>query len=163
MEEAALFVLQTIVLFVMLVGLFGLLTTLIPGLVIIWVAALVYGLITGFNWLSGILFGVMTVFMLVGSVIDNIITGASALGTGASWWAIIIATVAGVAGTAAFPPFGGLIAALLALFIVEWIRVRDWRKALGSTRSWAAGCGWAVVIRFIMGLIMIMLWILWVF
>jgi uncharacterized protein YqgC (DUF456 family) len=163
MQDIALATLQTLVLFTMLVGLFGLLTTIIPGLAIIWVAALVYGLITGFTWLSGILFGIMTVFLIIGSVIDNIITGASALSTGASWWAIIVATIAGVAGTAAFPPFGGLIAALLALFLLEWIRVRDWRAAFASTKSWAAGCGWAVLVRFIMGVIMILLWVLWVF
>ena len=28
----------------------------VPGLTIIWVAALVYGLVTGFDWINGLLF-----------------------------------------------------------------------------------------------------------
>ena len=42
--------LQILTLTVMLVGLFSLLFPMIPGLVIIWVPALIYGLITGFDW-----------------------------------------------------------------------------------------------------------------
>ncbi len=70
--------LQIVVLAVMLVGLFGLLTLVIPGLTIIWVAALVYGLVTGFDIWSGILFGIITLLMLFGNVVDNLFMGAGA-------------------------------------------------------------------------------------
>lgn len=154
--------LQLVVLAVMLFGLFGLIIPILPGLVIIWVAALVYGIVTGFTWTSGIILAVMTALMAVGSVIDNVIMGAKARQTGASWLAIGAALGAGILGSLIFPPFGGFIAALLALFAVEYYRLQDVQKAVDSTRSMAIGCGWAAIIRFGMGIVMILLWGAWV-
>ena len=159
--EIGLLTLQVVVLSVMLVGLLGLIFPILPGLTIIWLAALVYGVVTGFNWVSGVLFGVMTVFMLVGNVLDNFIMGASARQQGASWIAIAIALVLAVAGSLIFPPFGGLIAALLGLFVYEFYRLRDWRKALDSVKGMASGCGWSAVARAALGLLMIGLWVIW--
>ena len=73
---------HVIILAVMLVGLFGLIFPILPGLVIIWLAALVYGLVGGFTWQNGFIFAVMTVMMLIGNVIDNFIMGVSARKTG---------------------------------------------------------------------------------
>jgi len=154
-------VFQVIILAVMLFGLAGLIFPILPGLLIIWVAALVYGLAQGFSWGSGAIFAVMTVLMLVGSVIDNVIMGASARQQGASWIAIAIATVLGIAGSVVFPPFGGLIAALLGIFGYEFVRLKDWRKALESTKGMAIGCGWSTLVRAGIGALMIGLWIAW--
>jgi uncharacterized protein len=152
---------HVIILAVMLFGLLGLVIPVLPGLVIIWVAALVYGLVDGFTWQTGILFAVMTVIMLVGNVIDNFIMGASARKQGASWVAIAIAMVLGILGSILLPPFGGLAAALLGLFGYEFFRLKDWRKALESTKSMAIGCGWSAVVRAGMGILMIGLWVIW--
>ncbi len=155
--------LQAIALAVMLFGLFGLVVPILPGLVIIWVPTLVYGIITGFNWANGILFAIITLLMLFGSVVDNIIMGQRARQQGASWVAITVATVAGLLGSVLLPPFGGLVAALIGLFAVEFIRLRSWNQALVSARSMAIGCGWAAVIRFGIGLVMIALWLVWIY
>jgi uncharacterized protein len=152
---------HVIILAVMLFGLLGLIIPVLPGLVIIWVAALVYGLVDGFTWQTGILFAVMTILMLVGNVIDNFIMGASARKQGASWIAIAIAMVLGILGSILLPPFGGLIAALLGLFGYEFFRLKDWRKALESTKSMAIGCGWSAVARAGIGILMIGLWVIW--
>ncbi len=134
----------------------------LPGLVIIWLAALVYGLVTGFSTVGIIISIIITALMIFGSLVDNILMGASASKTGASWWAITLALIAGMAGSFFWPPFGGLIASLVVLFAIEFIRLRNWRKALESTRSMALGCGWAVVARLGLGLVMISLWGIWV-
>lgn len=149
------------ILSVMLFGLLGLIIPILPGLVIIWVAGLVYGIVDGFTWQNGLVFAGMTVLMLVGSFIDNFIMGAAARKQGASWVAIAIALVLGILGSLVLPPFGGLVAALLGLFGYEFYRLKDWRKALESTKSMALGCGWASIIRAAMGALMIGLWIIW--
>jgi uncharacterized protein len=156
-------VLYILILVTMLVGLFGLLIPIIPGITIIWVAALAYGLIAGFNLAGGIVFGVITVLMIVGNFADNLLMGASARKTGASWISILVALVAGIVGTFVLPPVGGLLFALVGIFIVEYIRVRDWKKALESLRGMATGCGWSVAARFIIGLMMIAWWLIWAF
>jgi uncharacterized protein YqgC (DUF456 family) len=145
----------------MLVGL--LVLPLLPGLVIIWVAALGYGLAAGFGTLGWIMFALITVLMLAGSVIDNILMGTSAHKEGAPWWVILLAMLAAILGSILIPIpiLGGILAALLTLFGIEWLRRKDWRKALASIKGMMLGWGWAFVIRFITGLVMIGLWLIW--
>jgi hypothetical protein len=145
----------------MLFGLFGLVIPVVPGLVIIWVAALGYGIAAGFGTLGWIMFAIISLLMVAGSVIDNVLMGTQARQSGASWVSIAAALVFGIAGNFVLPVIGGLIAALLALFIAEWIRRKNWRESLKSVGGMAWGCGWAFVIRFIMGVVMIGLWMIW--
>jgi uncharacterized protein YqgC (DUF456 family) len=157
--------LPLILLAVMLFGEASLvLLPVLPGLVIIWLAALVYGLVGHLvGTTAWLLFGGITLLMVVGSLVDNVLMGASARKTGASWASVTAALVAGMVGSLLWPPLGGIVAALLALFAVEYFRLRDWRRALVSTRSMAIGCGWAVVARFFIGLLMIGLSVAWYF
>jgi uncharacterized protein len=145
----------------MLVGL--LVIPILPGQVIIWVAALGYGLTVGFGTLGWISFAILTVLMLAGSIIDNILMGASAHKEGAPWWVILIATAAAIIGSFVIPVpiIGGILAALLTLFAIEWIRRKDWRMALASIKGMLIGWGWAFLIRFIIGIVMIGLWLIW--
>ena len=46
--------------FIMLVGLFGLIVPVFPGTVVIWLAALGYGVVTGFHTLGIVLFVIIT-------------------------------------------------------------------------------------------------------
>lgn len=159
----ALTTIQIVTGIIMALGLFSLIIPGIPGLTIIWLASLVFMLLTGFSWQVGVVFGFMTVFMLAGNISDNVLMGAGARKQGASWLAIGVALAAGVLGTILLPPFGGLVAALVGLFIVEYVRLKDWQKALDSAGSMAMGCGWAVALRFAIGVLMIALWVIWAF
>ena len=164
MGNAALLLLQIAVALTMAVGLIGLVIPVLPGLTIIWAASLAYGLVTGFTWQSGLIFALMTLIMLAGNLADNFIMGASARAGGASWLSIVIALIAGVIGTILLPPIGGILAALLGIFVVEVIRMQgNWRKALEAARNIAIGCGGAVLVRSGLGMAMILLWIVWAF
>ena len=145
----------------MLVGL--LVIPILPGLVIIWLAALGYGLAAGFGVLGWVMFALLTLLMLVGSVVDNILMGTSAHKEGAPWWVILLAMLAAILGSflIPIPILGGILAALLTLFGIEWLRRKDWRKALASIKGMMVGWGWAFVIRFIIGMVMIGLWLIW--
>ena len=88
--------------------------------------------------------------------------GASAHRTGASLANVTVALVAGMIGSFFLPLFGGILLSLVALFALEYWRQRNWRSAFTSTKSMALGCGWAVVARFMIGLVMIGLYGAWV-
>jgi uncharacterized protein YqgC (DUF456 family) len=124
-----------ILLTVMLFGLFSLvLLPILPGLVIIWAAALVFGWVNGFATTAGIiLFGIITVLMIAGSLVDNLLMGASARKTSASLTSVTIALVAGMIGSIFLPLFGGILLSLAALFALEVYRRRNWREAFEST------------------------------
>src|SRR4030042_2918413 len=86
--------------FFMLVGMFGLVVPVFPGLVVMWLACLGYGVATSFHSTLGIiLFIFLTVLMIVGSVVDNLLMGVGARRGGASWSTILVALLAGVIGT----------------------------------------------------------------
>ncbi len=162
LSPAMLIVLQVVTAVVMVAGLFSLFLLIIPGLTVIWLAALAYGLLTGFNTTSTILFLVMTVLMAVGNIVDQLFMGAKARKSGASWWSIILSTFAAFIGSLLLPPFGGIIASLVVLFTFEYLRLRDLRKAGNSAGQVAIGCATAAVVRFFMGMVMIALWGVWV-
>jgi uncharacterized protein YqgC (DUF456 family) len=147
--------------FVMLVGLFGLVIPIFPGTVVIWLAALGYGVVGGFGTLGVIMFILITLLMIAGAVSDNVFMGAKAREAGASWWSIGVGLVAGVVGTLIFPPIGGLITAPAGILLTEYYREKDLEKAVQATRGLALGCGWGFVVRFVMGVFMIGLWGVW--
>lgn len=147
----------------MVVGWLSLLIVIVPGLVIMWVGALGYGIATGFDTTGWIIFAIMTVLMIVGSLIDNFLMGASARQKGASWWSLGAAWLGAIIGTIVLPPIGGLIFALIALFTVEYFRLKDTKQAFDSSTSLATGCGWSVGVRLAIGFIMLILWVLWAF
>jgi len=152
-------ILRGVVLTIMVVGM--IVIPILPGLVIIWVASLGYGLIHGFGVLGWVMFGLITVLMLAGSILDNVLMGTSAHRQGAPWWVILIAMVAAIAANFLLPIIGGILGGLLVLFLIEWLRLRDWRRALASMKGMLIGWGWAFVFRFIIGMIMVGLWLIW--
>jgi uncharacterized protein YqgC (DUF456 family) len=147
---------------IMLVGLFGLIVPVFPGTVVIWLAALGYGVVTGFHTLGIVLFVIITILMLAGTLVDNLFMGAGARKGGASWRTIIVALLAGVLGTLLFPPIGGFIAAPLAILLLEYTRTHDMQQAWQALRGLATGFGLSVVVRFVIGVMMMILWWIWV-
>jgi uncharacterized protein YqgC (DUF456 family) len=145
----------------MLVGLFGLVIPIFPGNVVMWVAALIYGLVFGFGTKGVIIFILLTILMVIAALADNVLMGAKARDKGASWLSIILALGAGVLFTLIFPPLGGIIAAPLVLFVSEYLRLKDHGKALEVMRALLAGWGWSFVVRFGIGIVMMILWLIW--
>lgn len=155
----------------MLIGFFSLFLVFFPGLTVIWVSILLWGLVTLFNYRTGpwtftltiATFLVITMLMMLGNVLDNIFMAGGARSKGASWWAILASFLAMILVSIFFTPLLGLVTALLALFIVELLRIKDYRAAFKSTSSMAFGCGWAVFSRLIIAALMIALFIMWYF
>ena len=147
----------------MLVGLFGLIVPIFPGNVVMWLAALVYGLIFGFGKLGGIMFAIITLLMIVAALADNVLMGTKAREKGADWGSIILALIAGVVGTMLFPPIGGLIAAPLVLYLAELQRRRDAEEAQAVVKALLTGWGLAFIVRFGLGVVMFALWGIWAY
>jgi hypothetical protein len=148
----------------MLVGLFGLIIPVFPGMLIIWLSALGYGLLAkGFDTLGIVLFALITICTIAGMLADNVLMGAGARRGGASWLTILVALACGVIFTFVFPPIGGLIAAPLSVLLLEYLRLGDLEKAWRATRGLVFGWGLSFLVRFGIGLVMIALWLVWAF
>lgn len=146
---------------IMAVGLFGMVIPIYPGVTIIWAAALIHGIATGFAVLEIWVLVIITLLMIGGTLIDNLLMGGKARQAGASWLSIVGALLGGLIGTFAFPPIGGIVAAPTMLFLLEYARIRDSQEAWDTTKGLLTGWGLAFVARFLIGLAMIVVWILW--
>lgn len=162
MEDLLDFSILFITQFLLLMGLFGLVVPVFPGLIVMWLATLGYGVVTGFSTLGIIIFVVLTLLMLGGSLIDNLMMAVGGRQGGASWQTILVALLAGVLGTLIFPPIGGIIAAPLAILLLEYLRVQDIDKAWQALRGLATGLGLSFFVRFGIGFLMMVLWWIWV-
>jgi uncharacterized protein len=150
-----------VTLFVMLLGLLMTLIPLFPGIVVIWLAALGYGILVGFTPFGIVMFIIITLLMIAGVTVDNVLMGVGARRGGAAWTSILLAIVAGIAGTLLLPPIGGLIAAPLAVLLAEYGRVKDWRKAREAFGGLALGWGLSYAAKFGIGIVMISFWGFW--
>lgn len=147
----------------MLFGLLGLIIPIFPGNVVMWLAALVYGLVFGFGRLGGIIFAIITLLMLIAVTADNVLMGAKAREKGAAWGSIILALIAGIIGTLLLPPIGGLIAAPLVLYAMELQRLDDPEEAKTVVKALLTGWGLAFLVRFGLGVVMFGLWGIWAY
>lgn len=148
-------------LFGMLVGLFGLVVPIFPGITVIWALILIYGIGFGFGTLGGWLFAVITVLAVIGWVVDNILMGGKARQGGAQWTSIALALVMGFFGSIFLTPIGGIAVTLLTLYLSEYAHRKNRDEAWEVTKGMAIGLGWSFVARFGVGLLMIGLWAIW--
>ena len=165
LQSAWIVIVDTLTLFVLLVGLVGLIVPVFPGLTVMWMATLIYALLqnaasrmTGWDWFA---FALITLLMLGGNVVDNIIIARKMRDKFVPWKSIILAFVAGLIASLFFTPLIGLVASPLALYGVEYLRLRDKNAALEGTRAFVIGWGWAFAARFSIGIAMTGLWMLW--
>ena len=139
----------------------GLVVPVFPGLVVIWVLALVYGIIGSFGMLGAVLFVIITVLAILGEISDNLLMSKKARQEGARWRSIAVAFIAGVVCSIVFTPLIGIAGALGGLFLTEFLFSRDHRQALAVTKGMAIGWGWSFMLRFAVGLVMVALWAIW--
>jgi uncharacterized protein YqgC (DUF456 family) len=150
-----------ITLFVMMIGLIFTVIPPIPGTVIMWVAAVFYGLALGWEKLGWLTFGLLTFFMLVGLVVDFVAGHFGAKLGGASCLAIFVGAVLGLLlgiAASAFTPivgcFAGLVGMIAGILWIEWKRKGDWETAVRATKGYIAGAAAGVMARMTSGVFM---------
>ena len=165
LQLAWIVVVDTFTLFVLLVGLLGLIVPIFPGLTVMWLATLVYALLqsaahrmTIWDW---ILFVVITLLMIAGNIVDNIIIARKMREKFIPWSSILLAFTASLVASLFLTPLVGLAVAPLALFASEYRRLRDRTAAIDSTKAYVIGWGWSFAARFGIGFFMLGFWMLW--
>jgi uncharacterized protein YqgC (DUF456 family) len=156
-----------IALIAMLIGLAGAILPALPGIALIWIAALIYAIAEGFTTLTPVAFGAITVLAAIGLVADFFITNAATKISGASWQATIAGVVGGiigfvvglfVGGIGAAP--GGIIGALIGVIGVEYIHRQDLKAAVRAGGGWLAGCLASRAMQFILALVMVTIFVI---
>jgi uncharacterized protein YqgC (DUF456 family) len=147
----------------MLVGLLGSIIPFLPDVVLIWVSALIYGLVIGWGQSGGWLFGIISVLGLIGLLSDAWVSGAGARQGGATVLTTLGGLAIGLVALFTTGPLGFLVGILLGTFVLEYARHQDPEQALRATFGMGLGYGASFIVKFLLGLGMITAWVVWLF
>jgi uncharacterized protein YqgC (DUF456 family) len=157
--EAIRITVLVLALITMLIGIIGTVLPIIPGTVLIFVAALVYALVEGFQavgWPTLVLLGILAT---LATTADIWISSLGAKMGGASGWSVVVGLLGGLAGFIVFNLPGAILGAILGVLLTEIIRVGDWRQALKAGSGWLIGWALSTVFQLGMGLIMVAIFV----
>lgn len=117
-----------------LIGLMGIVLPILPGSLAIGIGALVWAIWGGSSW-GWVAFGVAAVLLIIGGLSSWLLTGRSLQRHEVPKWPVVVGITLGVVGLFVLPGLGLPIGFVVGLFLAEWYRLRDLRKAV--TTSWA--------------------------
>jgi uncharacterized protein YqgC (DUF456 family) len=146
----------------MLIGMAGVVAPFIPGLTVMWLAALGYGVIGGFGPGGWAAFAIITVLFLVGELLGFLLPGRSAAKAGATGASIVLGALCACVGFFVVPVFGFLIGGVLGIYVAEYLRTGNMHLAWETTRSTLVGFGISVLTQLFFGVAIIVTWLAWV-
>ena len=154
--------LEVLLAIVMLAGLVGVLVPVVPGLILVAGAGIVWAAQLGGTaaWAIAI---VMTLIGTVGIVAAGVLPVRRANAGGAPAWVVVAGGIGVVIGFFVVPVVGALIGFPAGVLVAELTRHRRLRPAWGATLEALKGVALGIVIQLAAGVAMIGLWLVGVF
>jgi hypothetical protein len=146
----------------MAVGLAGVVLPFVPGLPIIWGAALLYGFITDFGSVGWTAMVAITLLVTVGMVASIVLPDRAGAAAGASRSTRLFAGLLGLIGFFVVPVVGFPLFACLGVLLAQYRETDDWQGAIDSTIAVLKGFGVGLLAELGAGLATVLVWIAWV-
>jgi uncharacterized protein len=150
---------QWLVALAMAVGLAGVLIPVVPGLLLVWGAGLVWTIADGGGAVRWTVFGVLTVLFVGATVAKYVLPARSAAARGAPMTTLLAGAAGAVVGFFLIPVVGALIGGVAGIYLAEYVRLREPRAALVATKAALVAIGIGVLIEFGAGVIMVLSWL----
>ena len=131
----------------LVLGVFGSVAPLVPGVPLSLSGVYLYWWSTGFEAPGTLFVASVTVVGVAAFAADYVGGAAAARASGASRWAAVVAAVAGVVALVVTGPVGMLVAVAGSVFAVEVVRTRDARAGLRSAAYATAGMAASAVFQ----------------
>ncbi len=146
---------------IMVVGLAGTILPILPGLWLIWAAALGYGVFAGFDVWSWVAMVLITAFAAAGTAAAVYVPQRKASSIGVPWWGQVFALVGAVVGFFLVPVVGAPLGFIVGILVVTLVRERHFQGALAATWATLKSMLVASGMQFGVGLVMVGVWVLW--
>jgi uncharacterized protein len=147
---------------VMLVGLVGTVVPVMPGLALMWLAALVYGLLAGFDPVGIVAMAVITVLLAGGTALSYLVPHRAGVRGGIPRSSLRLGIAGAVVGFFVIPVLGLPVGGVLGVMAGEYQRLGDWSAAWRTTKTVVVGFLKAAVFELLAGLAIFGVWIGWV-
>lgn len=143
---------------VIVTGLAGVVVPVLPGLVLVLGAVLVWSLerqdVTG--W---VVLGVVAAVFAVGQVVKYLLPGRRLREAGVPTSTMLLAALLGVIGFFVIPVVGVFVGFVLGVYLAERLRRGSHAAAWPSTKHALKAAGWSVLIELAAGLLMAAVWL----
>lgn len=146
--------------FVIAVGVLGTLVPILPGVALIWVAALVYGLAQGFGAVGWVAMTLITALAIGGVAAGIVMPQRAALAGGIGVRGQLIAVGLAAVGFFVIPVVGIAVGFVVGVYLVARRRhpERAWQVTTSTVRAMVLAAG----VQFAAGVLMALVWLGWV-
>lgn len=150
--------LTVIVCLVMLVGLIGIVVPLLPGLLLIWGAVLIWAseVQTPAGW---VVLGVATALAVLGSLLQYLLPGRRMAKAGVQTSSTLSGAALGLIGFFVVPGVGIFLGFALGIYLAERIKLGTHAEALPATKQALKAIALSVGIELLTGLAVITTWV----
>lgn len=150
-----------LVLILMLIGLAGTLLPILPGILLMWAAAIGYGFVVGWTG-TGIAVVVLVTLLTVAALVSGVVLPKRAADdSGASKRSQVAAAIGAIIGFFVIPIIGIVIGAIVGIALSEYLITKDWELTKQSTTAIAKGFGVSAIAQFMIGFSIMVLWAGW--
>ncbi len=144
------------------VGIVGTLAPVVPGLALVWVAMLLYGVTLGFGWIGAIAMLVATLLVGLGMYLGVRIPQRTASRSGVSIRGQFLGLLLAVVGFFAIPVVGAPVGFVFGVWLVRRQDTGDSGEAWRSTKAAIGSMVRASAAQALCGLGMAAAWAVWV-
>lgn len=146
----------------MAVGIAGTVVPVLPGLVLVAGAALVYGAVDGFGTVGIVASALIVAVGVAGTVAGVVVPQRAASASGAPRSSIFVGAVGAAIGFFVVPIVGLPLGGVVGIYLGERARTGDAGTAWRTTRATVRGFGIAALLQLAAGLLMAAIWVAWV-
>ncbi len=149
---------EIVLLVVMLAGLVGVVVPVLPGLLLIFGAGVVWAFAEGGGLERWVVVLAMGVLAALGTLAPHALSGRRTGATGVPGWVLLAGVAGSIVGFFVLPVVGALAGFPAGVFVAELARVRDPHQAWRATIEALKGMGWGIAVQFAAGVAMIAVW-----
>ena len=152
-------VLNVVVVLIMLVGLAGIVVPLLPGLLLIWAAVLIWASATQTpaGWM---VLGIATALALLGFLLQYLLPGRHLAKAGVTASSTVAGTALAVVGFFVIPVVGAFLGFALGIYLAERIKLGAHAAAWLSTKHAVKAIGLSMGIELLTGLAIAAAWVI---
>jgi uncharacterized protein YqgC (DUF456 family) len=147
-----------VVALMIVVGLVGIVVPVLPGLLLVWAAVVVWALAER-SAVAWTVLGVATVVFAVSQVVKYLIPGRRLKEAGVPTMSMLAGVVLGIVGFFVVPVVGVFLGFVLGIYAAELLRLHNHRAAWPSTVHALKAAGVSVLIELVAGLLIAAGWL----
>jgi hypothetical protein len=142
-----------------LAGLVGIVVPILPGLLLSYGAVLVWAILADAGWGKWLVLGLVTFWAVIGTVVKYAWPGRQLKRAGIPNWSLLAGVGLGLVGFFLIPFVGLPLGFVAGVWLAEWQRQGDSRKAWPSTVEALKATGLSMLVELAAGVLITVTWV----